>query len=117
MYIHTYIQTYILANTRTLTRYTYICPQMDVVGTSKSLQLSFSKLCPHAVLREQLESFLVATHSLPLLLKGLCTTESTMVTLTGLSKRMSGCSLFALSPPNVQLKYSHLYPLYSSVCV
>ncbi|XP_064393727.1 mediator of RNA polymerase II transcription subunit 14-like isoform X2 [Halichondria panicea] len=81
---------------------------MDVFGTSKSLHLSFSELCPHATLREQLEGFLVTTHSLPLLLKGLCATESAMDTLTGFVKSMPGTTLSALSPPHVQLKYNHL---------
>lgn len=83
---------------------------MDVFGTSKSLHLSFSELCPHAILQEQLEGFLVTTHSLPLLLKGLCATESAMDTLTGFVKSMPGTTLSALSPPHVQLKYNHLYP-------
>ncbi len=100
--------------------YTLYCmclsTQMNVIGSSKSLHLMFSEHCPHVVLRGQLESFLVATHSLPLLLKGICATESTMVTLTALCKRMgSGATLTGLSPPNVQLKYSHLYPLFCTV--
>ena len=85
--------------------------QLYVKATPTGLSLSFSPDCPHAFIKDSLESFLKETRSLPLLLQGVSITEETMNTLGEFVKRVPTTAISALTPSQIQLTYDNsLYP-------
>ncbi|CAI8009476.1 Mediator of RNA polymerase II transcription subunit 14 [Geodia barretti] len=83
---------------------------LSLHGGMSGLQLSFSLESPHVFLTAHLQQTLLATLSLPVLLKGVVGTEETLTLLHKFTDSFPGASLVPLSAAQIQLQYNSLYP-------